>query len=100
MPLYEFQCKECGTREEVFTRSVKSDVTAPTCPNAKAGEMHEMQRIVSAFARHLTLADQLVEAEAKWGKEVDTAMGPEPDVGKYARRYGELSKDLPALDDL
>jgi hypothetical protein len=59
-----------------------------------------MQRVVSLFARHLTVADQLAEAEAKWGKEVDAAMGPEPDVGRLARRYGELAKDLPAPDDL
>jgi putative FmdB family regulatory protein len=100
MPLYEFQCKACGARGEVFTRSVQSDVAAPPCPNKSVGGEHEMQRVVSTFARHLTLGDQLAEAEAKWGKEVDAAMGPEPDVGKYARRYGELAKDLPSPDDL
>lgn len=54
-----------------------------------------MVRIVSGFARHLTLKDKIAEAEAKWGKEVDAAMGPPPDVGKYARRYEQLSKGLP-----
>jgi hypothetical protein len=59
-----------------------------------------MRRIVSRFTRHLTTADQLAEAEAKYGKEVDAAMGPEPDIGKYARRYESLSKGLPTDRDL
>lgn len=54
-----------------------------------------MERVVSPFARHLTLKDKIAEAEAKWGKEVDAAMGPPPDVGKYARRYEQLAKGLP-----
>lgn len=54
-----------------------------------------MARIVSGFSRHLTLKDKIAEAEAKWGKEVDAAMGPPPDVGKYDRRYEQLAKGLP-----
>jgi putative FmdB family regulatory protein len=100
VPLYEFQCKQCGAKDEVFTRTVQSDPKAPACPNLKSGGEHQMRRIVSKFAPHLTVADPLAEAEAKWGKEVDAAMGPEPDVGKYARRYGELAKNLPGPDDL
>lgn len=95
MPLYEYQCKRCGARDEVFARSMNSAVEAPTCPKAGDESGHEMERVVSTFARHLTVADKLVEAEAKWGKEVDTVMGPEPDVGRYARRYEELAQGLP-----
>jgi hypothetical protein len=54
-----------------------------------------MKRIVSKFVRHKTIGDQLEEAEAKYGKEVEAAMGAEPDVGKYARRYESLAKNLP-----
>jgi hypothetical protein len=46
------------------------------------------------------MADQLVEAEAKFGKEVDAAMGVEPDVGRYAERYERLAKNLPSANDL
>jgi putative FmdB family regulatory protein len=95
MPLYEFRCKACGAREEVFTRSVQAGVTAPVCPHAATGDGHEMVRTVAPFARHRTMADQLAEAEAKFGKEVDAAMGPEPDVGRMARRYDRLARDLP-----
>lgn len=100
MPLYEFKCSKCGTVEEVFKRSIQTDVEPPPCPKRGKERGHQMRRIVSKFARHLTMADQLAEAEAKWGKEVDAAMGPEPDVGKYARRYESLSKGLPSPDDV
>ena len=100
VPLYEFQCKECGARDEVFTRQVLADVPAPRCPRGEGGKGHEMRRIVSAFAQHHTMADKLAEAEAKFGKEVDAAMGPEPDVGRFARRYESLAKGLPGPDDI
>ena len=100
MPLYEFQCKQCGTREEVFLRSMQADVHAPDCPRANGEQGHEMRRILSAFARHATMADKLAEAEAKFGKEVDAVMGSDQDVGKYARRYDSLAKDLPSPNDL
>lgn len=58
-----------------------------------------MKRVVSAFARHLTTADQIAEAEAQFGKQVDAAMGKDPDVGRFARRYDELAKGLPAARD-
>ncbi|GBD24289.1 hypothetical protein HRbin29_01967 [bacterium HR29] len=94
MPLYEYQCTACGARTEIFVRRPTDDVRVPPCPSG-AGEAHRMVRVVSVFARHLTLKDKIAEAEAKWGKEVDAAMGPPPDVGKYARRYEQLAKDLP-----
>jgi len=99
MPLYEFLCTKCGARDEVFVRRIQAEVPFPPCPQAGKEKDHEMKRIVSKFARHLTVADQLAQAEAKWGKEVDAAMGAEPDVGKYARRYDSLSKNLPKVED-
>ncbi len=95
MPFYEFACTKCGSREELFARSFKSEVTPPACKAAGTERGHEMQRVMSGFIRHRTLGDQLAEAEAKYGKEVEAAMGPGPDVGKLARRYESLSKDLP-----
>ncbi len=95
MPLYEFMCPKCGSREEVFSRTVQSDIVAPRCVNAGKEPGHDMRRIVSKFAQHRTVADQLAEAEAKFGKEVDAAMGPAPDVARYAQRYESLARDLP-----
>ncbi len=99
MPLYEFMCPTCGAREEVFTRSVAESVAPPACPGGISRTGHEMKRVVSAFARHMTTADQIAEAEAKFGKQVDAAMGKDPDVGRFARRYDELAKGLPAARD-
>lgn len=96
MPIYEFRCTSCGGREEVFTRTVSQDLVAPACANAACKSRGQaMVRAVTAFVRHMTESDKMAEAEAKWGKEVDAAMGPEPDVGKYARRFDTVGKDLP-----
>jgi len=95
MPVYEFACKKCGSRAEVFARSMTAAVTVPKCADAGRERGHEMQRIISKVIRQRTLSDQLAEAEAKYGKEVDAALGRSPDVGKLARRYEKLAKDLP-----
>jgi putative FmdB family regulatory protein len=100
MPLYEFLCRKCGAIDEVFTRTVLTEVPLPACPKAGKEKGHEMRRIVSRFSQHKTVADQIADAEAKFGKEVDAAMGPEPDIGRYARRYDQLAKGLPSADDL
>jgi putative FmdB family regulatory protein len=95
MPLYEFMCAKCGSRDEVFSRTMLAEVKVPVCKQAGREKGHQMKRIVSKFVRHKTIGDQLEEAEAKYGKEVEAAMGAEPDVGKYARRYESLAKNLP-----
>ncbi len=94
MPIYEFQCPACGSRESVYARSMTAELTAPRCPNTACRKRNGMVRAISRFAQHRTEADQVAEAEAKYGKEVDAAMGPMPDIGRMARRYSERSKDL------
>lgn len=98
MPFYEFACKKCGTRDEVFARSISTPVVAPKCKAAGREKGHEMQRIMSKVIRQKTLSDQLAEAEAKYGAEVESVLGAGPDVGKHARRYEALAKDLPPPD--
>lgn len=95
MPFYEYQCTKCGSKAEVFVRSVNVTATAPKCSDAGRQKGHEMIRIMSPIIRHMNDADKLAEAEAKFGKEVDAALGASPDVGKLARRYDKLAKDLP-----
>jgi len=95
MPFYEFACKKCGSRAEVFARSISAPVTIPKCAVAGRERGHEMQRIMSKVIRQKTLSDQIAEAEAKYGKEVEAALGATPDVGKLARRYESIAKDLP-----
>jgi len=99
MPLYEFRCSRCGAKDEVFARSISATVSAPQCPRAGSEQGHTMQRIMSGFARHMTDMDRLAEAEAKWGAEVESVMGPGPDVGRNARVYDQLSKGLPTKED-
>ena len=95
MPLYEFACERCGARDEVFRRRATGEAEPPPCPAAPHTTGHRMRRVVSGFAHHLGFATKLAEAEATYGAEVDAAMGPEPDVGAYARRYERAAKDLP-----
>ena len=47
MPLYEFKCPKCGAVEEVFKRTVQTNVEPPPCPNRGSERGHEMRRIVS-----------------------------------------------------
>lgn len=86
--------------ESVFVRSMTSVVTPPACPNAQCKKSNPMRRAISKFAQQFDLETKLAEAEAKYGKEVDGAMGPEPDIGKYVRRYDRLAKDLPPPEHL
>jgi len=45
MPIYEYQCDECGERFELFVRSsVQRDV--PTCPKCKSPKV---QKAISLF---------------------------------------------------
>ena len=100
MPLYEFRCAKCGSRDEVFVRSVSAAVAAPQCKNGTCGSTAPMERAMSKFARHLTEMDKVAVAESKWGKQAADAFGPEPDISKYIRRYDRLSKDLPPPDEV
>ena len=95
MPFYEFACKKCGSRAEVFARSVSAPVVTPKCATAGRERGHEMQRIMSKIIRQKTLSDQIADAEAKYGAEVNSVLGTGPDVGRMARRYESLAKDLP-----
>lgn len=97
MPYYEYQCMKCGRREEIFVRSMNAEAKAPlcTCDGARKRGV-AMERAMSTFARKLTLQEQAEIAEAKWGKEVDDAMGGAPDsIDQHAARYDTLARDLP-----
>ena len=98
MPFYEFRCTKCDARTETFLKRIPKAVEIPDCPAADGEAGHQMVQMMSLFQRHLSSKDKIAEAEAKYGAEVDAAMGPEPDVDKYARRYSELAKDLPPPD--
>ena len=95
MPLYEFACERCGAREEVFRQRVTRDVEPPPCPASPDDGEHQMRRVMSGFAHHLSFATKVADAEATYGAEVDAAMGSDTQIEKYASRYEEASKDLP-----
>ncbi|NLJ60752.1 MAG: zinc ribbon domain-containing protein [Firmicutes bacterium] len=45
MPIFEFKCRECGTKFEELLRSC--DDSNVTCPNCKS---NEVKRLISTFA--------------------------------------------------
>ncbi|MFQ5382009.1 MAG: hypothetical protein ACE5EF_10355 [Dehalococcoidia bacterium] len=96
MPVYEFRCPACQSRREILYRTVPDEVEVPHCESPDCGAL--MARTFSPFARHLTMKDKLVEAEARFGKEVDDVMGPESDFASHVDRYDSLSKGLPPPD--
>lgn len=99
MPVYEFRCPTCESKDEVFVRKVTDTATAPACANPKCATAGQpMVRALSKFARHLTEGDKLAEAEAKWGKEVNDVMGASPSYA-MTERYTRLAKDLPPPED-
>ena len=46
MPIYEYQCQECGEPFEVFVRSISKQVNAE-CPRCGSANVHKG---ISAFA--------------------------------------------------
>ena len=46
MPIYEYQCDECGERFELFVRSSSAQRKAPTCPKCKSSKI---QKSISLF---------------------------------------------------
>ena len=100
MPLYEFRCPTCESKDDLFVRSLGSPVVAPACrKKGCANSGSPMVRAMSKFARHLTESDKMVEAEGKWGKEVNHVLGASPDIDTITNRYARLSKDLPPPDN-
>lgn len=45
MPIYEYQCDECGERFELFVRSV-AQREAPTCPKCRS---QRVRKAISLF---------------------------------------------------
>jgi putative FmdB family regulatory protein len=48
MPIYEYQCQQCGEPFEVFVRSISKTVE-PECPNCGSTDT---RKGVSSFASH------------------------------------------------
>jgi len=44
MPIYEYECSECGNRFERFVRSSEEEITCEECGST------QLEKLVSAFA--------------------------------------------------
>ncbi|MBI2872769.1 MAG: zinc ribbon domain-containing protein [Chloroflexi bacterium] len=52
MPIYEYRCQECNRTSSFFTRSI-SQAVEPVCSSCGS---QRMERLMSAFAHHKTVA--------------------------------------------
>ncbi len=93
MPIYEFRCRTCRRRVSVFARSVTSEVQ-PRC-DACGGA--ELDRLVSGFAFHKSMAtihEEFGEPPANPG--LDYYKDPR-NIGRWAeKRAQDLGYDLPS----
>jgi putative FmdB family regulatory protein len=73
MPVYEYQCRSCGTRFSQFYKS-SSSATGPVACTACGTP--DAQRAISTFQVHQTLKTQLEQLDPRFDKEIDSAMAP------------------------
>ncbi|MFN8532659.1 MAG: zinc ribbon domain-containing protein [Dehalococcoidia bacterium] len=110
MPIYEYRCTGCRTKQSIFFRSV-STVSDPVCPNCGSTDL---KRLVSLFAVHRSEEGRLDDLSdpsgfgdldendprsvARWarkmGAEMGEELGPEFDEMVDRMEAGEMPDDL------
>ena len=93
MPIYEYQCSDCGKRTEAFHRSLSS-AAAPACEHCGSAKT---QRALSRFATPKTEAQVMDQYGVP-----DPAAGPDAfkdprQIGRWAeQRFEQMGIDMPA----
>jgi len=90
MPIYEYQCKECGsvTTAIVLKPEKEKDISCSHC------DSKNLSRLVSRFALHRTEAQRLDEFDTKAPQD-DSFYKDDRNVGLWAKkRAKELGADL------
>ena len=86
MPIYEYHCRSCGRRSQVFFRSF-SAATSPACPHCKSAEV---DRLPSRFAQVHSESGyrDLLSDPANFG---DVDYEDPRSVAEWAKKMGEAS---------
>jgi len=86
MPIYEFECNECGQRVSHFQRRI-ADTAAPACPRCRS---QNLRRLVSRFAVVRSAEDSFDDSD------LDGLDGDDPEaMARWARSMGdEIGEDL------
>jgi putative FmdB family regulatory protein len=84
MPLYEYQCRRCEVRTEVFQRSMHA-LREPVCEACGSGDL---ERAYTPFATYRSEVDKLRELDSKYYRRVDQAIAatPEADPMRHLNR--------------
>ena len=90
MPIYEYNCSECGRLSSVFTRTVNSSVDTK-CRHCGA---RKLERSLSRFAYHKSDADILRDYGAE-PKRLDDYKDPRQ-IGRWVeKKFDDYGMDLP-----
>jgi len=84
MPLYEYQCRRCDVRTEVFQRRLD----APREAICEACGSSDLERAYAPFATYRSEVDKLRELDPKYYQRVDQAIArtPEADPMRHLQR--------------
>lgn len=92
MPIFEYECRECGKREDVLSGMVGGDDSPPTCPVHGAMKKNiSAMRFVMSSALPMTRGQHV---QQEWEKTDDYKT--KLDQGKYRQISGG---ELRAMDD-
>ena len=106
MPIYEYRCRACGKRSQVFFRSF-SAATDPSCPHCQSAEMERVPSRVAQVRSAAGYQDFLSDptnfedvdyenprAMAEWARQMGEASGA--DLGP---EYDEMIDQMEHGDD-
>ncbi|HLZ30680.1 MAG TPA: zinc ribbon domain-containing protein [Chloroflexota bacterium] len=84
MPLYEYQCRRCEVRTEVFQRRMDT----PREAVCEACGSRDLERAYAPFATYRSELDKLRELDPKYYRQVDRAIAatPEADPMRHLKR--------------
>ena len=90
MPIYEYNCDDCGRLTSVFTKSMSAKVEAECghCGSAK------LSRVLSKFAYHQS-TQQVLDRHGAEPQSLEDYKDPRQ-IGRWAeRKFDEYGMDLP-----
>ena len=106
MPIYEYRCRGCGRRSQIFFRSFSS-ATNPSCPHCQSVDLDRMPSRVAQVRSESGYQDYLSDpanfgdvdyenprAVAEWAKKMGEASGV--DMGS---EYDEMVEQMAHGDD-
>ena len=96
MPIFEFQCRQCGATTEVLwrTASKQSDLRCPECGHDR------LDKVISRPSVHRNLTSRLGSLDPKYDKMVDRAVRntPEADPDRHLRKMKPFRNPRPLSD--